>query len=464
MIPSDRDLLGSIYEHASQKSADGPGWLFIETAGGVHSPAPTGTTQADLYMPLRCPVILVGDSKLGGISLTISAFESLKLRGYDVEMIVMFRDKKHRNYKYLSEYFKNEKHGVGTAGIPVVAFTAPPPSRQASFPRPDSLEMARYYDEASESDGARMALAYLQMRHDARISRLEGMAAEAHKKIWYPFTQQKLLQPENITTIDAARGDFFQTLVPAPPQKAAQQDNSTTAVARGGDTALLQPSFDGSASWWTQGLGHSNPSLTLAAAYAAGRYGHVMFAEAIHEPALALTEALLEGVQNPRLERVFFSDNGSTGVEVALKMGLRAARVRYGLTADAQLSVIGLKGGYHGDTMGAMDCAEPSVYNEKVEWYEGKGVWLDYPTVKCIRGSWVVEMPEVMRKEGFEAGKEFGSLSDVFDITEREARREQESYEGYIEKELKRHVDQGRNFGALLMEPVVIGAGGMLLV
>ena len=437
-----------IYEHAAQKAAGGPSWLFIETAGGVHSPTPTGTTQADFYMPLRCPVVLVGDFNLGGISLTISAFESLTLRGYDVEMVLMFRNRKHDNYQYLSDYFREHHHG-----IPVFALGDPPPAKQTSQ-KTDAEAMVRYYREASLSDAARAALDHLEQRHSSRIARLESMAADAHKTIWYPFTQQKLLPRDGITTIDAARGDFFQTLIPQ-----AQQHGKTAG------NALLQPSFDGSASWWTQGLGHSNPSLTLAAAYAAGRYGHVMFAEAIHEPALALSTTLLKGMQNPRLSRVFFSDNGSTGVEVALKMALRAARVRYGWAADSKISIIGLKGGYHGDTMGAMDSAEPSIFNEKVEWYDGKGIWFDYPTIKCTQGSWVVEVPESLKHEDdLGSNREYRSLYEVFDIAGREARQEEKSYERYIEKVLKRHVDQGHNFVALLMEPVVIGAGGMLLV
>ena len=447
VIPSDSDLLGSIYEHASQKAASGPGWLFIETAGGVHSPSPTGTTQADLYMPLRCPVVLVGDSKLGGISLTISAFESLRLRGYDVEMVLLFQNREHDNYQYLSDYFR-DKHD----GTPVFALCEPPPARQSS-PDAEAQAMSRYYHEASLSDASRAALDHLKKRHGARVARLESMAAGAHEKIWYPFTQQKLLTQDGITTIDAARGDFFHTLVPQ-----AQHDGKAAG------TALLQPSFDGSASWWTQGLGHANPSLTLAAGYAAGRYGHVMFAEAIHEPALALAETLLKGMQNPRLSRVFYSDNGSTGAEVALKMALRAARVRYGWAADSPISVIGLKGGYHGDTMGAMDSAEPSIFNEKVEWYNGKGVWFDYPTVKCVRGKWTVEIPESLGNADLGPNQEFATIAEVFDIAGREVRQEQQRYERYIEKELKRQVDQGRNFGALLMEPIAIGAGGMLLV
>jgi dethiobiotin synthetase/adenosylmethionine--8-amino-7-oxononanoate aminotransferase len=228
---------------------------------------------------------------------------------------------------------------------------------------------------------------------------------------------------------------------------------------------LLQPSFDGSASWWTQGLGHGNPSLTLAAAYAASRYGHVMFAEAVHEPALALAEALLLGAggRNPRLTRVFFSDNGSTGAEVALKMGLRAARFRYGWGAGEEIGVLGLRGGYHGDTIGAMDCSEPGTFNEKVEWYEGKGFWFDYPTVKCAGGKWAVCVPDEL-KEQLGVGREHTSLSEVFDVDGRERRGEGREYERYIVDRLKTLQAQGRKFGSLILEPVVLGAGGMILV
>ncbi|KAH9991195.1 PLP-dependent transferase [Xylariaceae sp. FL0662B] len=442
--PSDPTLIAQIYEHASQRAARGPGWIFVETAGGVHSPGPSGTPQADLFATLRCPAVLVADAKLGGISLTIAAWESLRLRGYDVEAVLVFRDDdgQHDNARYLRDYFAR-------FGVPVVALPKPPPRGEE-----DARRMAQYYREVSGSAAARDALEHLDRRHKARVEKLESMSGAAHAKIWYPFTQQKLLSKDSIVAIDSARGDFFQTLKPGAKNGVA-----------GANEPLLQPSFDGSASWWTQGLGHGNPSLTLAAAYAAGRYGHVMFAGAIHEPALALAEALLGGMGNRRLTRVFFSDNGSTGVEVAVKMALRAARVRYGWAAtDTDIGIIGLRGGYHGDTMGAMDCAEPSTYNEKVEWYRGRGVWLDYPSVRCVRGRWHVEIPEALRAELGEGGQAFDALSDVFDIDSRESRREHKVYEDYIKALLSRYVDQGRKFGALLMEPVVIGAGGMVLV
>jgi dethiobiotin synthetase/adenosylmethionine--8-amino-7-oxononanoate aminotransferase len=385
-------------------------------------------------MPLRLPVILVGDSKLGGISQTISAWESLKIRGYDVEAILLFQDEDFQNDKYLAEYFdKNHR-------IPVISIPQPPIKEEDNSA--DEKSMSEYYSsviQAGQMDGT---LKLLDCRHQERIGRIESMSRNAHRQIWYPFTQQKLLTPEKITVIDSARGDHFQTL-------------STESLAP--SQSLLQPSFDGSASWWTQGLGHSNPSLTLAAAYAAGRYGHVMFAEAIHEPGLALAETLLHRMKNPRLTRVFYSDNGSTGAEVALKMGLRAARVRYGWGPHEKLEILGLKGSYHGDTMGAMDSAEPNVFNEKTEWYEGKGFWFDCPSVKCSDGKWVVKGPADLQEASY-ATEAFKSLADVFNLEERRGSHLYRQYETHIRNTLDRLKKQKRKFGALIM------AGGMIFV
>lgn len=58
--------------------------VVVEAAGGVLSPAPSGSLQADAFRPLRLPVLLVGDGKLGGIGATLSALESLRTRGYSV--------------------------------------------------------------------------------------------------------------------------------------------------------------------------------------------------------------------------------------------------------------------------------------------------------------------------------------------------------------------------------------------
>ncbi|KAI3317305.1 hypothetical protein HD806DRAFT_515500 [Xylariaceae sp. AK1471] len=441
VVPDER-ILKKIYEYVTRRASAGPGWLFIETAGGIHSPSPSGSTQADLYAALRCPVVLVGDWRLGGISSTISAFESLRTRGYDVERIMVFKDGKYGNSDYLTDYFE-QRYGLEVTALPL-----PPPQNLLDAKNEDEKSMLKYYVENSQAQAVRDALIHLNNRHDARVKALESMPADAHQKIWYPFTQQSLLQPHDILVIDSACGSHFQTLIP----KSSTVTNSKP---------LLQPSFDGSASWWTQGLGHGNSSLTLAAAYAASRYGHVMLAGTIHEPALKLATLLLDRVQNPRLSRVFFSDNGSTGMEVAIKMALRAARVRYGWSPDTKIDIVGLKGAYHGDTMGTMDCAEPNIYNEKVEWYEGRGVWLDHPQIQCVAGEWKVQVPSEI---GADDSQKFSYLSDVFDLERRITRGEHKTYEKYILSVLRQHLDEGRKFGALILEPVVLGAAGMVLV
>lgn len=64
-------------------------FCVVETAGGVASSGPSGTLQCDLYQHFRLPGVLMGDGRLGGVSGTISAYESLKLRGFDIVAVVL---------------------------------------------------------------------------------------------------------------------------------------------------------------------------------------------------------------------------------------------------------------------------------------------------------------------------------------------------------------------------------------
>jgi dethiobiotin synthetase/adenosylmethionine--8-amino-7-oxononanoate aminotransferase len=412
--------------------------MLLETAGGVHSPTPSGSSQADLYRPLRLPICLVADHKLGGISASISAFESLHVRGYDLDTVLQFENSMYQNHTYLKEYF-------GKKGIKTIAIQAPP-KREGSESE-DRERMAHYYEKMSKHDAIDELLDGMDESHHRRIEHLESMAGRAYKQIWYPFTQHKDVSEKTILTVDSAYGDFFQT------------------ESRAGDEGgFLGPTFDGSASWWTQGLGHGNPELSLAAAYAAGRYGHVMFAGAINEPSLALAENILTGMDNPRLQKVFYSDNGSTGMEVAVKMALAAFSQREGWDVPKdEVGILGLKGSYHGDTIGTMDCSEPGIYNEKVHWYQGRGYWFDFPQVKLKNGTWVVEPPAGM-EESFGPKSEYSSLNDLFDIKSRLGCTTAETYRKYIESTLQQLISGGKKFGALIMEPVILGAGGMLFV
>lgn len=461
--PDDADVLGRVTKYIETKTHEArleETWdllssageknrdehvLLLETAGGVHTPTLRGTSQADFYRPLRLPVILVADSKLGGISTTLAAWESLHVRGYDVTAVLCFQGAYHQNAEYLRSFFAER-------GIPL--HTAPPPPPKGPTVNVDDCILRDYY-QLNTNLQARFSMLWDHLRkgHRKRIADLNGMAEKAASSIWYPFTQHKLIRADEITPIDSAYGDFFSALAPPTSDDASEP------------ASLLNPMFDGSASWWTQGLGHGNPRLALAAAHAAGRYGHVMFAGTIHEPALKLAQTLLKHMPGSKLTRCFYSDNGSTGTEVAVKMALRATRKRYGLSADTQLGVLGLAGAYHGDTIGAMDCAEPGVFNSEVEWYRGRGFWFNVPTVGMKSGVWHVTVPEEIRQELGTDGEEMsGGLTGVFDLEARKSSKLAEKYAEHIRRKLQHLSMQGQRFGALMLEPVVLGAGGMLFV
>ena len=70
------------------------------------------------------PVLLVGDHRLGGISSSISAFESLHIRGYDLNSVLLFEDEQYQNHEYLRDYF-------GERGISVLSLPAPPPQESS---------------------------------------------------------------------------------------------------------------------------------------------------------------------------------------------------------------------------------------------------------------------------------------------------------------------------------------------
>ncbi|KAL4872130.1 hypothetical protein BDV12DRAFT_163087 [Aspergillus spectabilis] len=442
-IPRDDDILSSVHKTLSSWADNGVNFALVETAGGVHSPGPNGNSQADLYRPLRLPIILVADSRLGGISSSISAYESLLLRGYDVHSVLLFKDDYYQNHEYLKNYFRGKS-------IPLIPLPPPPTRPQSQDPDSQARDreaLRTYYNSVAQDTDVVSVLDELTIKNEQRIERLEEMASRAQKTIWYPFTQHYGMVPKDITPIDSAYDDFFQTYV--------GPESST-------DQGKLQATFDGSASWWTQGLGHGNPGLALSAAYAAGRYGHVMFPGNIHEPALSLAELLLKTVGNPRLQKVFYTDNGSTGMEVALKMALRATSDRYGWDASKeQINILGLKGSYHGDTIGVMDCSEPSTYNQRVEWYRGRGYWFNFPLVKMSQGVWNVEIPAEL-KESLGTDQIFATLDAVFDLESRADSDVGVRYKRYILDTIEHLVQDGVKFGALIMEPIILGAGGML--
>ncbi|GAA5876053.1 hypothetical protein JCM8547_003541 [Rhodosporidiobolus lusitaniae] len=460
-------------ETAGKKSS-----LYIESAGGVHSPTLSGSSQLDAYRPLLPPTLLIASAALGGISTTISAYESLLLRGYDVDAVLVFREEYYQNYAYFEKWF-------GERGIRVGVIDHPP--EQLPSPEADAVNLEKYYKQLEGAPLQRI-VTRLQQVHLDRLSNLATAPRRTLDKVWWPFVQHAMVTKEqDVMVIESAHGDHFNIFstssppvdVPSPADATALVSpviplaSSLSAAPSGASSSsspslppappLTSPVFDGSASWWTQCLGHAHPELTLAAAQAAGRFGHVLFPTATNLPALNLAEKLLSTVGQGWASRAFFTDNGSTGMEVALKMALRAYSEREKLTPHEgrKLAVLGLKGSYHGDTIGAMDACEGGVYSERVEWYEGRGYWLAAPEAKIEEGEVVVRSAG-----GGEQGR-YASLTELYDVTRR-AKEDPlaKTYSRQIEQELEKRMKKGDGirFGALVLEPVVMGAGGMIFV
>jgi adenosylmethionine-8-amino-7-oxononanoate aminotransferase len=175
---------------------------------------------------------------------------------------------------------------------------------------------------------------------------------------------------------------------------------------------------DGMSSWWAAVHGYRHPVLDAAVHAQVDSFAHVMFGGLTHEPAVALAEQLVE-ITPPELARVFFTDSGSVAVEVAVKMALQYWQGRG--RSDRRL-LLTVRGGYHGDTAGAMSICDP------------------VSGMHSLFGSYVAQQLFVARPS-----PAYGEPTQPEDLDEVRAVLEQ----------------RAEDIAALVLEPIVQGAGGM---
>ncbi len=157
------------------------------------------------------------------------------------------------------------------------------------------------------------------------------------KYIWHPFTQMKSLENENNKPIIIKKGKGIYI-----------EDIEGNKY------------IDAVSSWWVNTLGHSNKRLNKALYNQAKKIEHVIFAGFTHEPAIKLAKTIVKLMDND-LKHVFFSDNGSTSVEVALKMAYQY----WALKGKPEKSkFVALKNSYHGDTIGAVSVGGVDMYHK----------------------------------------------------------------------------------------------------
>lgn len=171
--------------------------------------------------------------------------------------------------------------------------------------------------------------------------------------IWHPYTQHKHQQ------------------APIP-------------IVRGKGTLLLDENdktyIDAISSWWVTIHGHAHPYIAEKIYEQALLLEQVIFTGFTHEPAVTLAERLLPILPGD-FSRIFYSDNGSTAVEVALKMAVQYWKNN---SKAGRTKVLALHNSYHGDTFGAMSISERSVFTNAFQEYLFEPVFIDAPTEENI--------------------------------------------------------------------------------
>jgi len=159
----------------------------------------------------------------------------------------------------------------------------------------------------------------------------DSLSQRDQKHLWHPLTQHQL-QKEHLPIVKAKGSLLF-------------DDKGKSYI-------------DGIASWYTCMYGHCNEYLIKKATAQLQQLDQVVFTGFTHEPAIKMSEALIEILPDNQ-EKLFFSDNGSTAVDIAVKMSLQ-----YHFNKEKKRSkIIALKNAFHGDTFGAMSVSDLSVYN-----------------------------------------------------------------------------------------------------
>jgi len=242
------------------------------------------------------------------------------------------------------------------------------------------------------------------------------------KYLWHPFTQMKDYETDEPIIIDRGKGVYLWDL----------KGNKY---------------IDGISSWWVNTLGHSHPRLNEALRKQSEKIEHVLLAGFSHEPAIELAERLVKLVAGSKnelqkppakqssasafstpapLTKVFYSDNGSTAVEVALKMAYQYWQ-QTGFPEKSKF--IALKNSYHGDTLGAVSVGGVDVYHKIYKPLLFEVFQADSPY--CYRCP---------------CGKEQNSCSI--------------ECLNSVEKILKNHSDE---IAGIIIEPLVQAAGGMII-
>jgi adenosylmethionine-8-amino-7-oxononanoate aminotransferase len=351
-------------------------WLVIEGAGGVQVPLNfRGETWVDYLRAVQLPVLVVARDMLGMINHTSLTILALDHAGISILGVVISGNENLQNVLSLRRLH------------PDIAFHVLPSflgSAKATFSEDETASLAEFFL-------ARMAI-------QAKELDPTDLVSTDINHVWHPYTQHKNAAPPDIVRF-----------------------------ARGVNLELADGKrvLDGSASWWVNTVGHGRKEIGRAIVRQQQQLDHVIFANLSHKPAIELAERILQ-FSDSHLDRVFFSDNGSTAVEIALKMAYQACVNR----GEPEKSVfLAFAGSYHGDTFGAMSIGKADTFHGIFRKILFRSVWANPVTIHksevCPRGL--------------------------------------AAYDEYLADLRLTMESQQKTLAGVVIEPLVQGAGGMLM-
>ncbi|MDR1125479.1 MAG: adenosylmethionine--8-amino-7-oxononanoate transaminase [Deltaproteobacteria bacterium] len=322
----------------TRRAASGFELALVEGAGGLLVPLNDTECLADVFAELAvsadAPALLVVGNKLGAVNHALLTLEALRNRGVEPLGFVLVNQQPQAGPE------SDMEPAIRRDNREII-------SRQAALP---CLAVLPHCPEINSADQAAMAAGWeklaglLQPVLDALLAALEKRRAESaaalldfdRDHLWHPYTSA--LKPLTTWQAVASRGPHL------------------WLRDRAGHEYRV---IDGMSSWWAAIHGYNSPRLLEALRAQAARLPHVMFGGISHAPAVKLGQKLLE-LAPDGMEYVFLSDSGSVAVEVAIKMALQyqaAAAKASGQPEKSRLLTV--RGGYHGDTLGCMSVCDP---------------------------------------------------------------------------------------------------------